>query len=640
MTTVLDDVQQRLEALLDRAEGPGRFVRLWGRSQEPLDLKAEALLALFTELRAGRGSAEATPRALSAAVTELESNLGVLEASSGTREHPPFAYVTWLWRVCESLRQVNTDVLSTRLGQPGDDSRMRTAPLQPLPTGERLQGFAIQPLLELASRETRMLVRRRRLLEAARRVLLESAAALRIPSAEVEPCMQSITFGIQEVTEWQQAGVDPDEDLAHQLRRAVHARDPRAAASLLSILSRLGAREARRPELSWRLWNAHQRLHAGLGVPDQPPTIEQVGERIFGKRAARAVLHGCERARVELGAHVAKASDLVRAAGAVDACFELGRSVAPVRVVEEQRRMAEVRFPTQTMQLRPARSVADLPSSLINDPRLVVHQLATQSLLSRRYRAERKQRAQAVSRHAEARYYLLDGSASMGGWRGCMRDAILLAELSSMIVHLETGTATARPIVYYRYFTTKIESAVKAATIEEALACIESALARQSRGETDIQSALIESFEQIAVERAKDANLQRAQLVLVTDGIAEIDLARVWRARQTLEGMPVRVSVIALGHENPALQRLAATQRARGEPVFYHHVSDRAMLELLGRIRIARPLRDVPTLAVKKPTTAPVTAPEFWHELDELVDELSVLRAPPDLDSMEQSSSL
>ena len=81
-----------------------------------------------------------------------------------------------------------------------------------------------------------------------------------------------------------------------------------------------------------------------------------------------------------------------------------------------------------------------------------------------------------------------------------MRDAILLAELSSMIGHLETGSATARPVVYYRYFTKRAESAVKAATIEEALACIEAVLVRKSRGETDIESALIESFAQIAVE--------------------------------------------------------------------------------------------------------------------------------------------
>ena len=42
----------------------------------------------------------------------------------------------------------------------------------------------------------------------------------------------------------------------------------------------------------------------------------------------------------------------------------------------------------------------------------------------------------------------------------------------------------------------------------------------------------------------------------------------------------MQVSVIALGSENPALKQLASLQRARGEGVFYHYLSDQALYHL------------------------------------------------------------
>jgi hypothetical protein len=163
-------------------------------------------------------------------------------------------------------------------------------------------------------------------------------------------------------------------------------------------------------------------------------------------------------------------------------------------------------------------------------------------------------------------------------------------------------------------------------------------------------------------ERTRDANLQRAQVVLITDGIAPINLWSVWRARETLQSMPVHVSVIALGAESPELKKMAATQRARGEPVFYHYVSDQAMSELLRRTRIARPPLSFPDPSDKTPArqvtpaapspAKPATAPnapigipivvelELWQELDQLVDELTVLHEPPDTEMLESAGLL
>lgn len=662
-----DAVQRRLEALFTQAEEPGTFTRLWGLSKEHAHVKATALAELFKVMRAD--SEDPTLRLrLSAANDELVSNVEVIEGLAATREHLPFAYVTWLWRVTETLRGVAQELSGVRRAElrasqgkkPASPTPLLALPLPPLRT-ERLQGFAVRPLIELANRETNVLGRRRRLLEAARRALLESSAALQMLPREIEPTMLGVIEGIQEITQWQQAGIDADESVAHQLRRAVHDRDSQAVSALLAVVTRLRHGSALSSDVKQRIDMAAHTFAERAGLTSSLPTLAEAGARAFGAAAAQAVLDGSERARVGNEASPNTALELVQAANCVDASFELGRSVAPVRAVEEQRRMALVPFPTQTMVLRPARSVADLPNSLISDPRLIVHQLATRSLLARRYLAERQQRRSVQARCAEARYYLLDGSGSMGGRRGRMRDAILISELAMMIRHLEIGTASVRPIVYYRYFSKLAEPALKVETIADALASIEAVITRKSRGETDIQAALIDSFHQIDQERARDPNLQRAQIVLISDGIADVDLWAMWRARESLTGMPVRVSVIALGGESPELRELAATQRARGEHVFYHYLSDRAMYELMSRTRVARPPQRFPELgesaqrppspvvteqpasaqASQGPLQIPITVElELWQELDQLVDELSVLHDPPDTDALEQAGLL
>jgi hypothetical protein len=677
----LDAITQRLEALFAKRQEPGTLERMWAQRVEPTKIQAEALTTLFKQLRSGTSAQEAvTTLHFSEACRELASNVEVIEALADAQRHPPFAYVTWLWRVSESLRRVSTAASNAKLALELSEKREaqpkkfvpRLPPLAepalPLPTGERLQGFAIEPLIDLANRETQVLERRRRLLEAARRALLETAAVLPAPPEQLEPRLLAVTAAIQEITEWQQAGVDPAQDMTHQLRRAVHARDSATVSALLEIMSKLNSAAPLRRSLGSRLSTARTKV-AGRLQKAAPPSLEEVSERVLGTAASAAVLKASARAEQELDAAPATATELVQAANCVDASFELGRSVSPVRAIEEQRRMALVNFPTQTMVLKPARSVADLPNALIHDPRLVLYGLATRSLLARRFLAERKVKRSATTRIAEARYYLLDGSASMGGRRGRMRDAILISELSMMIRHLETGTAAARPIVYYRYFSRTAEQAIKVSSIEEALGAIDAIIMRRSRGETDIQSALIDSFHQINKERERDPNLQRAQIVLVTDGIAEINLWSVWRAREALGGMPVRVSVIALGSESPKLKELAATQRSRGEPVFYHHLSDQAMSDLLRRTRVARPplsFPDLPDTDIPPPPPAlrktPAAAPsgtnepgstnepsnsneplkipivvelELWQELDQLVDELSVLHEPPDAEALE-----
>ncbi|RYZ09708.1 MAG: VWA domain-containing protein [Myxococcales bacterium] len=680
----LDSIQASLAQLLRPPTERGLFEQLWGIAQEPAEVQVSALSALLKELAPSgprpkplRGPA-LVPY-FDAACRELESNLEAVRALAGTRRHPPFAYVSWLWRVSEVLGGLRRDGLLDTWSvpvalqpqsqpQPTPTSWLLRLPLDPasppLRTGPRLSGLAFAPLLLMASRETDQLGRRRRLLEAARRLLLETAARVAQPPGLVQAHAVAIAEQIGQLNQWQADGVDPEADVSHQVAAAIVRRDLPTTRRLLNILDGLTRASPRATPYGSRLLRARNVLEEQLPTPPSAPTLAELTRDTFGATAAAAVSRGSARAVAESDALPQAEADLVRAGYAVDGAFELGRSVAPVRTLEVQRRMAEVDYPTQTLVLAPARRVSDLPSSMIQDPRLLLRDFASRALLSRRYRAERTRRRSVAQRYSEARYYVLDGSASMAGRRGRMRDAILVAELSSLIRHLEQGTATARPIVYYRYFSKALEPPVRAASIQEACAAIEAVLVRKSRGETDIEGALLASFAELGQEREKDDTLKRAQLVLVTDGVANVDLERVWAARERLGDLPVRVSVIALGSENVALQRLAGAQRARGEDVFYHYFSDESLYRLARGVKLApgslapaapeltaepraavRKARVVlapplPALAEARQPPEPKLSTEVWRELDSLVAELSLLQAPPDVDGIEQAAHL
>ena len=665
-------IRARLEGLLVKRGSPGPFARLWGLEQEPVELSSDALSELLKRLVPSEGSSRAPLSAaalrpsLDAAIHELEANLERVAKLAETRSHPPFSYITWLWQVSEALRRIEVDgaiATSPAAASQTPGRAPSTEPttlaslvpvspeqlLPPLPRGARLRGFAIDPLLDLAGRETELLGRRRRLYEAARRLLLETAADTPLPDAAVQARVAAITGRVREINAWQSRGVAPDVELSYQFRRAVQHRDSHAVNTLLTALQGVTSTAhfdaARRRQIG----AARAALRAHLGLEKPSIELSQLRRDVFGESAAQAVERGCERARRELDAPRNSEAELVQAGACVDGCFELGRSVAPVRVLETQQRMAEVAFPTQTMVLRAARGANDLPSALIGDPRLVLYELASNSLLARRYLAQRKTPRVSVPRFSEARYYLLDGSGSMSGRRARMRDAIVISELGAMIRHLEVGEAAARPIVYYRYFTKATEPLTRASTSDEAQACIEALLVRKSRGETDIESALIDCFAELGQARERDPNLKRAQLVLVTDGMAAVNLARVWQAREQLAALPVQVSVIALGCENPALKALAAWQRARGESVFYHYLSDETlygMLRVTGRIVKQQPVpspQSKPQSEVHDTHASAATtpaAPELWTTLEQLVDELCVLRNPPDLDELERAQFL
>src|SRR5690349_6235667 len=102
------EVQRQLRELLIPGQKRGFFQRLWGLQQDPAEVQNRALAELVKRLAppvAGRAPLRgpALVPHYEAACRELEQNLRVVREMAENSGHPPFGYVTWLWRVSEVL---------------------------------------------------------------------------------------------------------------------------------------------------------------------------------------------------------------------------------------------------------------------------------------------------------------------------------------------------------------------------------------------------------------------------------------------------------------------------------------------------------------------------------------------------------
>ena len=127
-----------------------------------------------------------------------------------------------------------------------------------------------------------------------------------------------------------------------------------------------------------------------------------------------------------------------------------------------------------------------------------------------------------------------------------------------------------------------------------------------------------------------DPNLQRAQLVLVTDGEAPVDLPAIEAARAAVGDLPIGVSIIALGQENEALRQLAAQQRARGERVFYQFMDDAELVDVEQGRRDGLPIH----LPAEQGPAA------LAREIESVIDEMDQQLRPLDAVEIDQASVL
>ena len=445
--------------------------------------------------------------------------------------------------------------------------------------------------------EVEVLGRRRRLLEAARQMLLESSAAVPLDAAGVEARRQHIAGEITRIDRLQAAGVSPEVSLAHQIREAMTRgeRDRLHAALVAMNGVARGAGDERAYALSRRailqMWQGNDPRTADA----RQRSIEQSAKQALGEGFTATVKRTYELARKRyetlrkdgddsstvdsaLGYFDdASAAATLSATLAVDGAFEVGGALLPVRIEEIERRYRAVRWPTRELLLLPATEPADIPDAVIDDPRTIVLDLAAGRLLARRFVKEELIRHPKTILRGEVRVYVLDGSGSMVGPRSRMRDAIVSAELLTLKRRLLEGAKLARVVLFYRYFDTEVHPTVRVDTPAAVELALGDVLGNLRDGGTDIDKALLASFEQVRAAKVSDPELAQAQIVLVTDGEAAVDEAKIDHARRGVGDLTVGLSVIALGQENPALRALVAKQRAKGERAFYHFIPDETL---------------------------------------------------------------
>ncbi|MEM9694608.1 MAG: vWA domain-containing protein [Myxococcota bacterium] len=562
---------------------------------------------------------------LEEAFVELEDNVVATERVCSLYREVPVSHLAWLSRLLRTLGRIGKTLDA---GSPRATARrLRTlvdghhaAPplrLEP-PEGERakappegsdiiaLQLAAIDRVIDAAQEETAVIDRRRRLLDAARRLLLDADAALDLDHEGVRVRKRQIVEQITELDRLQAVGLDPHVSLLHQAKSALsRGQRDRLYAALVAMDSfAVGASdEATRARVGEALTAIE---HPSSGPMAAHESASKSVDQIFGEemtsRLNAAVEAGREHAqsqwddpdvdfkdlemyRLALD-YLAPGSDpFASALLSVDGAFEVGGTLSPVRVTDREIAARLVRHPTPDMVLTQARGAEDVPAAVLTDPRSLIMDLASGRLLTRRYVREEERRTERIEMVGEARVYVLDGSTSMmtdgeGMSRARIRDAILTAELATLLERSRQPHRYTRVVLYYRYFTMRLGDVHKVATGDEAIMAMSDVVSTVRWGGTDIEKALADSFDVIRRAREDDPILNQAQIVLITDGNAVVRDRVVEKGRKRAGDIPIGVSVIALGEENEALRRLVARQRAAGERVFYHYIDDVTIREL------------------------------------------------------------
>ena len=664
MTTDLAALSERLDAVLKGPEAIEAqtlfrvFRPLFAIAGWRAQLTTTATLELVALLRQPAKDWPAVTKTLERAQRELESNVTTLERVTIVRRETPVAHVMWLRRVVGVLGLAGA--AAKRDAAPEDEravTRMDPSvvlpPLSPLRDGHAqpiednrlvdLELAAIDHLMAAARAESLVLGRKRRLLIAARQRLLEASAALPLERGGVGDRARWLAMEITRVDRLEAAGLSPDVSLVHQARQALLRRDADKLYGSLSALeaNALASGDRTVADVAGRAvakgaglaGSVDRSLRELLGanvtaiadaVTDARFELQNridVGGTPADRNAARIALE-----RIPADADKA----IAHAAIAADGFFEVGGTLAPIRVLEEQKLQRVVKHPTRDLVLQPAEDVNDLRDAIIGDPRSVLLDLAVGRLFARRFvRDEPVQRSRVVM-HGEVRVYVLDGSGSMVGPRARVRDAILVAELCTLMKRLESPRDV-RCTLFYRYFDEQLGPANRIESVKQARDAIRDVVGNDRSGGTDIQMALLASIRQIADARASDPDLARAQIVLVTDGESPVDEEVLLTARDAIKGIPIGVSVIALGQENEALRGIVARQRAKGEQAFYHYLDD----------------ADLEAIASGQITTESIHAPEDWtrlaedpraleEELGGLVDELEAIDRARDVDALER----
>lgn len=329
-----------------------------------------------------------------------------------------------------------------------------------------------------------------------------------------------------------------------------------------------------------RLAEASQEAMEAL-VPDPGVLREALSQRLEEGEAEGLASHPDAGVRALAGRVPSQRLRLMKLARGCGRFFEFeARRALPVEADNAPRAPAPsrvVRWPTHQMEIDTTGDPGRAQDFVIEDPRRVLLELASHRQTVRTWREEVAVQALPPTRPSTVRVYVCDASGSMHGARARMRDALLIAELESILECAREGLPC--DPLYYCYFDDRPTSLMRVDGPDDALLHLEQILrATPAAGPTDITLALTSALDAIAQARRVDAALSRASLVLVTDGEDQLELERIERARRPLEGLPISLSFVSLGRENPDLRGLARAHAAEGASASYEHLDDAELL--------------------------------------------------------------
>jgi hypothetical protein len=664
----LDDLAERIEKVAldpDRVSAPlTRILRpILARLGVEPELRTAKIKRLVERIRLGEQELDS---AFHQAKEELEANVSAVERACVVNAQPMVTHGAWLRRMYEILVRA-----SRAVEQRDEDARRMLAQTQPVQllmpltvhakdddakkkdaadaSARRLVDLelaSVDRLMEAADAETELLGRKRRLLEAARQTLLSASATIPLDGDACGGRLEHLAQQISRIDRLEAAGLSPDATLTHQLRQAAtRGERERAYAALCAMQTiAVGMGDEKLLSLSTRAMTSMG------GDADREASLARSANEMFGVDlqtvTKQTYEHARKRHRVwrnnndpvkrEAAMHSESyftddgARGLTAAAISVDGCFDVGGAMIPTRIEEHETIVRAVRHPTKDLALLPAVDVEDVQDAVIEDPRTLVLDLAAGRLLARRFIAHEDVKRQKTVLRGEVRAYLLDGSGSMIGPRARMRDAIVASELLTLRRRMMQHAKLAHVVLFYRYFAETVEAAVRVDTVAQVDASLASVLGTIRTGGTNIENALVATLQGVASAKARDPDLARAQVVIVTDGQAPVEEKTITTARETLGDMPIGLSVIALGEQNEALRAIVGRQRARGERAFYHFISDEALVRIVaGEVDPGGAIHPPPV------PDARATPAAIAQQIGDLVDEIAARGKKRDTEALE-----
>ncbi|HTS79448.1 MAG TPA: hypothetical protein VMH40_02520 [Myxococcaceae bacterium] len=231
--------------------------------------------------------------------------------------------------------------------------------------------------------------------------------------------------------------------------------------------------------------------------------------------------------------------------------------------------------PDRRLELAVTANVSDVRDFVVEDPRRLVHDLASGAQRVRRLVGGTAPRP---ARQVRARVYLADASGSMRGARARLRDGLLLAELDALRRQVLLGVPVdPLDLCLFGDHTLRFE---RVETAEVARAWIGRLVqGGPCSGMTELSAALVAGADWLR-EARRDPALASALLVVVTDGEDAVDAARIDAAWAPLRALPVALRVVCLGDENPRLKGWVARLRAAGRDAGWLHLDDASLAGL------------------------------------------------------------